>query len=550
MTITLIVTNAKVITMAPDRAIVQAFAVGDDGRLVAAGTNDQIERLAGASTERIDADGRTITPGLVDSHIHVLSLGSTGAGAALAFVGSESAIDISKATTVAEVVRIIADAVRQRSTGDWILTSWPSSLAPGESITCDTLDEVALHNPVMVTGYPNVVVNSFLMRQAGITDQTQAPPGGEIGHDPKTGKPNGIFAFRAIYQLLPQPPEPSVEMSEDAIRNVQTTLLSEGLTTYKDAGLRGNAIRAYRNLHARGELRCRTHMMQAWIWSEKEALELAENLKPGGDDWLRMGAVKLSMDGSIPSGTAWSYEPWDLDKKPADGRGYAKMLPEELDAIVRTLHAAGLQVSCHCGGDRAIDTYLSAIEKAASASDRSDCRHTIIHCELPTDAAIARMVKLGDNIAVETQSTWMLGGEWAQACGPERAKRFMPLRSLIDNGIVVGNGSDFPSGHFPPRLGLSTACTRRPVSDVFAAYPYGREEALSVEEALYTYTMGSAKCLFWEDNIGSLEPGKYADFVVWEEDLLTIHPEEIKDANVLMTAVNGKILYRRSVSDA
>jgi predicted amidohydrolase YtcJ len=313
---------------------------------------------------------------------------------------------------------------------------------------------------------------------------------------------------------------------------------------YKDVGLRDNAIRAYQNLRMRGELKCRTQMMYTWLWSIEDAQRAAERFTPYGDDWLMLRSIKMSLDGGIKSRTAWTHDHWYRNfTEPANDSGYWKIPPEQFEQMVEIVHAAGLQICCHCEGDKAIDTYLDAIERALERHPRTNCRHTIIHCNLPTDHAVERMRKLGDNIAIETQAPWLGDCNWAASCGPERSKRFIPLKTWLRNDIIVGNSCDFPPEPFPPRFGLSSACTREPERGTYGKYPFGTDECLTFEEALYTYTLGAAKCLFWDDKIGSLEPGKYADFVVWEQDLATIPPQQIKNASVLMTVIEGKIVF-------
>lgn len=540
--------NGKILTMNPRRPVEQAFAIAG-GRIVATGSTAEIKRLAGPRTERIDFEGRMVTPGLIDTHIHVVSLGSIGAGAGLGFINTGSVLDVSKADTTQDILDAVADRVRRTAKGDWVITGWPGALKKGGKLTCRDLDAVAPDTPVMVTGYPYVIVNSLLLHQAGIARGTPAPAGGEILMDP-AGDPTGVLAFQAVYQLLPPPPQPSVVETESAILQVQTAFLSEGLTAYKDVGLRDNAIKAYQNLRMRDALKCRTQMMYTWLWSPADAAKAAARFTPYGDDWLMLRSAKLSLDGGISSHTAWSSQDWFRDfAEPVPGsRGYWKIPPDDFKEMVETLHAAGLQIGCHCEGDRAIDTYLDAVEQALKKHPRTNCRHSIIHCTLPTAHAIDRMKSLGDNIVIETQAPWLGQAKWASALGPERAKTFMPFKTWLRKGITVGNSCDFPPEPFPPRFGLSSACTRQPKQSIYGDYPFGVEERLTIEEALQTYTINAAKCLFWDDRLGSIEPGKYADFVMWKEDLTTIPPESVKDATVLLTAIEGEVVFRRPPS--
>lgn len=541
----LIVVNGKVITVNPEDTVVEAFAV-KDGKILDLGTSEKIEELATAETSRIDLQGRTATPGLIDTHVHVVSLGSMGGAGSLGFLGTGKTLDITNAKSIRDIVAMVAAKVREREKGEWIVTGGRPKEELGEQrrLTRWDLDPVSPENPVFIGGYPHVVVNSYLLNKAGITKETESPPGGEVVKDPRTGEPTGALAFQAVYQLLPMPPQPSVEETEDAIKKVQLDFLAEGLTAYKDAGLRNNAIKAYQKLRMRGELLCRTQMMYTWLWTLEDAIGAADRFSPYGDDMLMLRSVKLSLDGGILSRTAWSYDDWyrKFTEKAVGSKGYWKIDPNELENMVAVLHDAGLQVCCHCCGDRAIDTYLNAIENALERKPRQDSRHTIIHCNLPTDEAIGRMRRLGSNIAIETQAPWLSDHKFAASCGPV-SKGFLPFKKWLQNKIIVGNGCDFPPMPYPPRLGLGSLCTREPEEATYGRFPYGTEESLTIQEALYTYTMGGAKCFFWEDKIGSLEPGKYADFVVWDKDMYTVPVKEIKNLKVLLTAVNGEVLY-------
>ncbi len=543
----LIVVNGKVITVDPADTIVEAFAV-NDGRIVATGASADMERLAVSGAKRIDLQGKTVTPGLIDTHVHVVSLGSIGAGAGLGFLGTDRVLDISKATSIQDILDIIASRIREREKGELIITGWYKELLKeGRRPTRWDLDAVSPDNPVFMSGYPYAIVNSHLLKQAGITRDTVSPPGGEIEKDPQTGEPTGAMAFQAVYQLLPPLSQPSVEDTETAIMRVQRDFLAEGLTAYKDAGLRDNAIAAYRNLRLQNGLLCRTQMMYTWLWTLQEAKGVVSRHTPHEDDMLMLRAVKLSLDGGISSRTAWGYDDWyrKYTEVVSGEKGYWKIPPDEFEEMVSVLHNGGLQIGCHCCGDRAIDTYIDAVEKALEKTPAQNRRHTVIHCCVPTDQAVERMRMLGDNIAIEPQSVWLSNDKWAAGCGPERSLRFKPMKQWLQNNIIVGNGCDFPPEPYPPRIGLWSACSRECEAGRFGKFPYGTDQRLTVREALYTYTMGGAKCMFWEDRIGSLEPGKYADFVVWDKDLYTVPMEEIRNLKVLLTAVNGEVLYEQ-----
>lgn len=545
----LIVSNANVLTMSERQPHAEAFAIRN-GRMTAVGREADVRHAAGSHARVLDLGGRTVTPGLIDTHVHVVSLGSIGAGAGLGFVETGSVLDVSRATSADEIVQAIAVRVAASKPGDWVISGWPAAVKGSATfITHKDLDRVSPHNPVMVTGYPYTVVNSYLLRQAGITKDTVCPDGGEIIRFPD-GHPTGALAFQSIYQLLPSPPQPTIEETERAITKVQRQFLSEGITAYKDVGLRDNAIAAYRNLHRRGELICRTQMMYTWLWTAEQTRQAVERLERGGDEWLALHSMKLSLDGDIKTRTAWSHDDWLLRGiEPVPGsRGYWKITPENLVEMVDILHSSGWQIGCHCEGDRAIDAFLDAVERAQARTPRRGALHSVIHCTNPTEAANLRMQKLGDNICIETQSCWLRDARFAASLGPERSKRFIPLKSWLDLGLIVGNSCDFPPEPYPPRLGLAAAMGRAADDTAFGPHPFGQGECLGLREALHTYTLGAARCLGWDGHTGSIEAGKAADFVVWEEDLTRLDYKGVKQATVAMTAVDGVLRFQREGS--
>ncbi len=326
---------------------------------------------------------------------------------------------------------------------------------------------------------------------------------------------------------------------------MQTAFLKEGITAYRDVGLRDPAIHAYYTLRKSGGVRCRTELTYTWLWSLREAEIVAKFMVPRSDEWLGLRSVKLSLDGGITSRTAWSWNDWysDMITPIGDCKGYSKIEPGEFASMIDVLHRAGLQVCCHCEGDRAIDTYLDAIERAVAATPTLDARHSVIHCNLPSEEAIRRMQRLGQNIVVETQSVWLQESARAASCGPDRSLRLIPTKTMLRSGITVGNGCDFPPHDFPPKNGLWSACTRRAADERFGESPFGTDECLTFEEALSTYTTNAARCLFWENQIGSIEPGKLADFVVWDRPIDQMPTNELRDASVKKTFVSGNSVY-------
>ncbi|MFQ6075359.1 MAG: amidohydrolase, partial [Candidatus Bathyarchaeia archaeon] len=263
---------------------------------------------------------------------------------------------------------------------------------------------------------------------------------------------------------------------------------------------------------------------------------------------LRLGGLKIFLDGSGMARTAWMHEDWNKNFTERDegNRGYPVIPVEEFREMVKAAHRAGFQIGVHTVGDRAVDEALHAYQKAFEEAPSKDARHSVIHAIVPTEEALDKMVELNDNIVVETQSPffYFIGDSYAGNFGPKRVKRMIPLRSYMKGGITVGNSSDWFVCPFPPRFGLWAAIVRKTWKGTYGLQPFGTEESITVQEALRTYTILAAKCLFMEGRIGSVEGGKYADLVVWSGDPYTVSTEALKDLRVEMTIVRGRIVYR------
>jgi len=321
----------------------------------------------------------------------------------------------------------------------------------------------------------------------------------------------------------------------------------------KEAGATDTMIEAYRSLHRRGDLKIRSFLLIG-IHNGRTSIELAKEAvskyKPEGDDILYIGGVKCSFDGSGGNRTAWLYEPWNINYTEVDEGNYGGPIvpePHTYPEICKIIHRAGFQIGAHCVGDQTIDKYLDAIETAIMDTPRTDCRHSVIHNNLPTDYALRKEAAMGNNIVIEATSAYLyfIGDTYAGNFGPNRSRRLIPLRTQIDRGITVGNGCDWNACLVDPLYGLYAACNRKPRKGVYGTQPFGTDECIGFYEALRTYTIDSAFCMFWEKNIGSLEPGKYADLVVWSDDLTDVEGEEILSKKVDLTMVSGETLYQR-----
>ncbi len=488
-------------------------------RIKAVGRRGEVEIPEDA--EVIDASGKTVLPGLIDAHCHFLMMG----------LGLLRYIDLSGAKSLQEALEMVRKRVEETPKGQWVLgRGWDESNWPERRyITKEDLDPIAPENPVMLVRICGhlISVNSRALELAGITAETPNPPGGLIDKGPD-GEPTGILrdARGLIERVIPPPTE---EEALEGLKRACDLALRLGCTSIQDAGLNPFALSVYQRAWEMGILKVRAYLMLA-----EEAAEAAERLgiRTGfGDEMLKIGSVKLLADGSMGARTAALFEPYADDPST---RGIFTLEPEELRRLIREAHSRGFQVAVHAIGDRGIEEVINAIEEALRENPRRDHRHRIEHCEVLTPNQIERIREL--NLIASMQPNFVgnwsgPGGMYEARLGPERLRRNNPYRALLDEGVHVAFGSD--SMPFHPLYGIWSA-VNHPI----------RESRISVVEAVRCYTWESAYSSFEEHLKGSLEPGKLADITIVDGDMIA-EPDRIKDMEVYMTIVGGRILYRR-----
>ena len=536
----LVLVNGNVITVDPTDRICEAVAV-KAGKIVSVGSNDAIEKLIGEQTRVIDLKGRTLTPGMIDVHGH-FAMGGTS----YLFVLN---LRYPKVTSIAQVLEMIKERTSVSEPGHWIQgRGWDEALFDERRyIDKNDLDPITPENPVILrhTSGHYIAVNSLALKLAGLSKDTPDPVGGTIVRDPVTKDPTGVFMEGPAMNLVTNiVPSWTVEEVEAGIKKAQELYFSEGLTSVKDPGVDKTGLMAYRNLRERGELKIRSYVLYR-IDSAGSVNMAVENGVFGGDDLLNVGGVKIMFDGSGMARTAWMYEEWnkkftELDK---GNFGYPVTPVKTFKEIVKVAHDADLQICTHTIGDRAMDVSMDAYEEAIKDNPRGDARHSLIHANAPSYEQMDRMAGFGSDLVIETQSPFLyfIGDNYAGNFGPERSKRMIPLKSLLDRGITVGNSADWSVCPFPPRYGLWAAVARKTWKGTYGSQPFGLDESVTVKDALRTYTILAAKCLFMEDNVGSIESGKYADMIVWSEDLYKVPIEQLKDVKVEMTFVEGQL---------
>jgi predicted amidohydrolase YtcJ len=518
------------------------------------GANAEIESLAGPATERIDLAGRAATPGLLDAHCHF------AAGAVdLLYV-----LDLSypAVKSIDDVVRKVGAKVAETRLGEWVVgRGWDEGkLAERRYIHASDLDPVSSASPVWLAhtmGHYGVA-NSLALKLAGIGRDTRDPEGGTIDRGPD-GQPTGVLKERAQALVEGLIPAATREQRREAIRHLAREFNKEGMTGLKDPGIDAETWADYQKVLSEGGLPVRVFALWSAGRTVDEIQLLIDRVAPfsraavsPGDAHLVAGGVKLYMDGSGGARTAWLHEDWNKDQTGVDAgnRGYPVVEPEVIREQIRRLHEAGVHVSTHAIGDRAIDWVVDSYARALEGNPKRGLRHGIIHANIPTDHAIATMAELQrtyDAGYPEPSPTfmWWIGDTYAGNFGPQRCLRLNPLKTYLAKGIRWAAGSDFNVTPFPARYGLWSATARETLLAVYGPNPYGRAEAVDIRTALRSHTIWAARQMFLEKEIGSLEPGKRADIAVWDQDPYTAPTAAIKDLKCRMTLFQGKVVYRQ-----
>ena len=506
-----------------------------DGRVMALGADRDVQPLIGSATRVVELRGRLVVPGFNDAHVHFLSGG----------FGLLS-VDLRDAKDEAELVRRIGAHAQTLPKGTWIREgnwdheAWPSQRLPTRRL----IDEVTPDHPVFVQRLDGhmALANSLALRLAGITRDTKDPEGGTIVRDEK-GEPTGIFKDNAESLVERAIPEPSHEMNLRAARAALREAARVGVTTIQDNSSI-DALRTYQDLRARGELTARFYV---WRYiSALEPLRAAGVVTGLGDEWIRLGALKILSDGSMGSGTAAFFEPYTDDP----GTSGLLLYPvAELERLVREADAASFQLAVHAIGDRANALVLDAFEKAAAANGPRERRFRIEHAQVVRKADLDRYKRLGVIASIQP-SHCIDDMRWAERrIGTKRARDAYNFRSFIAAGIPVAFGTDWFVEPLDPRLGLYAAVTReRPEGGPRGGwFP---EEKLTLDEALDRYTRGSAYAEFAERGKGTLEAGMLADLVVFAADLFQVPPRRILTTPVDLTVVGGRVVFEREPAAA
>ncbi|QDV32657.1 amidohydrolase [Tautonia plasticadhaerens] len=548
----LIVHNGKVVTVDGDFTIAQALAVSE-GTLIRVGSDEEVMATRGPETEVVDLGGKTVVPGLIDSHTH-----PTGASMI------EFDHPIPDLETVADVLDYIARRAGEVGEGNWVVVRqvFITRLQEQRYPTREELDRVAPQNPVLFATGPDASLNSLALELSGIDKDFEPEGPGKVERDPETGEPTGILRNLTRYVKVEDPGQsPTEQERDDRLVALFRDYNSVGLTAVIDRNASETDITQYERLEDADALTLRLGISRGVGTSgdlgaiEEEIRGVADHPLFRAGPMLRIVGIKMFLDGGMLTGSAYMREPWGVsDIYSIDDPHYKGVLfipPDRLEPMVRAAVESGLQFTAHSVGDGAVHALLDAYEAVNEDTPIAPTRPCITHSNFMSAEAIEQAARLG--VVLDIQPAWLYLDVRTLAAqfGYDRLRWFQPLRSIFEAGVTVGGGSDhmqkvgsFRSiNPYNPFLGMWVAITRQARGYEGRFHP---EEALSREQALRFYTINNAKLLFLEDRVGSLEEGKLADFVVLDRDLLTCPEGEIREITVHSTYLGGEPVYEQA----
>jgi predicted amidohydrolase YtcJ len=512
------------------------------------GSADEARQYIGPETEVLDLDGRMVLPGFHDAHTHSMLGGRMLTGCSLEGLASVEAI----------LEKI--DGCNNETPEGWLLAdNWNVSLFGADGPNKALLDTIAPDRPVRAFSSDghHYWVNSKALELAGIDTDFADPPGGKIERD-ELGAPSGTLRESAMQLIDDLVPVPTTEENEVAIRAAIQAMNAVGITSIFDAWAASADINAYKALEDKGELSVRTRVALAYPYSDVFALdtpEVYEDLLAHRDDYTTdrfvIGSVKLYIDGVLEGETADLVDPY---LGMGDYRGSQYFGQDELNRIVAELEKEGLQVHTHAIGDGAVREILNAFENARKQNGPGDFRHHISHLQLIHPDDLDRFAELG--VVANFQALWAILDEWITelnlpVVGQERVDRMYPIGSIVRSGAMVVGGSDWNVSSMNPldaiEVGVLRSDPNTNGSNAEAEQPppavLNADESVSLKIMIDAYTRNAAWSMHQEDLTGSLEPGKRADIVVLDRNLFEIPPEEINEAQVVMTLLDGEVVY-------
>lgn len=517
----LILNNGKIVSV-DDTFSIHDTIVVSDGRVVELGDASLLDKYS-ATTVR-DLQGKTLIPGFIDSHTHIRGR-------------PRRYIELSEVGSIAEMQDLIRAKAAELGEGEWITGyGWSEDeLAEGRKPLRGDLDIAAPNNPITFTraGGHSAVVSTLALELANITNETPDPGGGVIERD-ENGVANGVIRERQeiVGTLVPD------STYEELIASLEINLgdlLAKGITSITDASKRPDEYAMWEELYAKPGVNLPRSAIQ-FQWFEPEAIAELKARVGDGNEYLKIGPIKIFADGGFTGPAAFTKEPY-LNQ--GDYRGYLNMPEEELVSLINEVHDAGWQMGIHAIGDAAIELVVDTLADALTRNPREDHRSYLNHFSMrPSDATMEKMAQHGIHITQQPNFTYTLEGRYVANLDGWRLEHNNPVRSPMDHGIHVAISSDIlPIG---PLVGIYAAVTRKGMS----GRVFGADEAITIEEAIQGYTIKGAYLGFEEDIKGSLEPGKLADMIVLSKDILTVDPEEIMGIEIEQTYVGGNLVFQ------
>ncbi len=534
----LILKNGSIYTVDSKRSWGEAIAIAGK-RILFVGSNKDIDPMIGPETVVIDLGGKMVLPGFVDAHAHPSD--------AMDFVGN---INLYLAKSLEEYQQVITEYTEGHPNAEVLRGSgWDNQLFPGRGPNKAILDALVPDRPIALISYDahSVWVNSLTLDRAQITKDTPDPEGGVIERDPETGEPNGTLRETAMQLVEPVIPDYSLSERKSALLAYQDMAARVGITLCHDAMLEAQSIAAFKELEVEGLLKMRFRgamLMEPDQGIDEQIEALLKERSRNTHPYFQTNAAKIFVDGVVEGGTAFLFEPYE--HKPGFC-GEPIWHPELLNAMAAELDKEKIQIHVHVIGDAAAHITLDALEFARKVNGRRDSRHLVTHLHLVLPEDIPRFKEL--EIVGVPQPFWFSAGDYYRELalpylGKERADSQYPMRSFIDNGVIMASSSDFPvTIPFDPVRAIQLGITRSEIG-LEPGEVLWPEERVTLEEMIATFTINGAYANFLEEETGSLEAGKRADIIVLDQNLFEIPATEIAKTKVLMTLVDGKVVFK------
>jgi len=533
----LVLVGGRILTMDSRSSVAEALAVRD-GKILAVGSDAAVRPIAGPQTRVIDLAGKTVVPGLIDTHAH---FGAAGLG--------DYVVNLGPAKSVAGALELLKAFVARKKPGEWIITGgWhpPSQLAEKRYLTRQEIDSVAPNNPVYLRTVGHfAMANSLALQKAGIDKTSPNPSGGSFEKD-ASGELTGVLVETAI-PLVENLVPPFTE--DEEIRQykiAEGVLNSYGITSVVEGATSARDTRTLQKIALSNAATLRVGLMyrpeppaelSAW-----EAIMSGSGATSGfGDDWLKFGGIKIFYDGGMTLRTAMMRDVYPDSHD--NYRGIAQQTPERLKQLVSIANKSNWRVGVHVVGDLGVDQVLDAFEAADKEKSIRDRRFILIHASLIRPEQMDRARALGVRVDFQNVFMWDKAATVERFLGKATADRALPTKTLIDRmGLDnLGAGTDFPVNPINPFLNIYIMVTRKdPNGNV-----YGASEAISREQALRLYTSAASRYMFDEGRKGTLEAGKLADLAVLSADIMSVPDDQIKDIKADMTMVGGKVVFQR-----